>query len=213
MTTARSLFAVALAAAAIAVAPLPASAQFSTTATVAEFNGATTPGDGQNQFLSTTNPADLTIPAGWDFSAVGVPPAIGYISITLTLIDGNSGAGDFDFDHLFLSLDGVDTGLRLNGFAGGGAAITLTISGFIDAATSTALLTALADDHLVGTITTDNSMDTVLAPNELFVGNDTNDAKTTLTLAFIPEPGTYALLGLGLLLVLAPQLRRLRRNI
>lgn len=181
--------------------------------TVSQMNGATTPGDGQNQLLTPNNPAELTIPTGWDFTGDNYQSLteISFIQVTLTLQDGNSASGDFDFNHLFLSLDDINTGIALNGFRGNGLEDTLTISGNPGAA-GPAILAALQNDgHLLGKIITDNVNDAVF-PNELFVGNDALNATTTLVVG-IPEPGTTALIGGGLLLLLAPQVRRLRRNL
>jgi hypothetical protein len=171
---------------------------------------ATTNQTNTQQQLSTTDPAELTATA-WNFTGQTIPAMISFISITLTLQDGNSASGEFDFNHLFLQLDNVNTGLRLNGFRGFGLQDTLTISGFVTNAVSIALGTALADGMLTGSIVTDNPNDTVIQPNDIFVGNNTSNAMTTLTLA-VPEPATVAFVGMGLLLAIAPQVRRLRRN-
>lgn len=181
--------------------------------TVLEMNGATTPGDGQNQFLTPTDPAELTIPTGYDFTGDNYQALteITFIQVTLTLQDGNSASGDFDFNHLFLALDGTNTNIQLNGFAGNGLETTLTISGNPGAA-GPAILSALqADGRLVGSIITDNVNDAAF-PNELFVGNDDLNAMTTLVIG-VPEPATWALVGSGLLLIIAPQVRRFRRNL
>lgn len=194
-----------------AAAPLQLSAQ-TISSTVDEMNGAVTPDDGQNQFLTPANPAELTIPTGYDFTAQNYQQftEITFIEVTLTLQDGNSAPNDFDFNHLFLALDGVNTGIALNGFPGGGAEATLTISGNPGAAGATILTALQADGRLVGSIITDNLQDTAF-PNELFVGNDAFTATTTLVIG-VPEPATVALIASGLLMILAPQVRRWRRN-
>ena len=57
-------------------------------------------------------------------------------------------------------------------------------------------------------VVTDNSNDTQLAPNEVALTNNLNNATTTLTLSSVPEPSMYALLGAvmvgGLLYVTMP---------
>ena len=58
--------------------------------------------------------------APWDFGAsAGLLGSISNITITLTVGDGDSALGERDFDQLTLALDGIDTGLHLNGFAAG----------------------------------------------------------------------------------------------
>ncbi|HJT81968.1 MAG TPA: hypothetical protein VJ719_12285 [Chthoniobacterales bacterium] len=195
-----------------AILAFPCNAQ-TVTSTVAEMNGAATPGDGQNQLLTPSNPAELTVPAGWDFTSTNYQSLsqITFIQVTLTLQDGNSASGDFDFNHLFLSLDDINTGIALNGFRGNGLEDTLTISGNPGAAGPTILAALQNDGHLIGKIITDNVNDAIF-PNELFVGNDALNAPTTLVVG-VPEPATTALICGGLLLLLAPQVRRLRRNL
>lgn len=204
---------------AISLTPLTAMSA-TITSTVLEYNGNTTPGDGANQSLSLTNPGKLTIPTGFDFSAQPFASlsSITLIQITLTLQDGNTAFGDFDFNHVFLVLDGVNTGIALNGFLGGGVQTTLTLSGTPNSTTAAAILAQLADGHLVATFITDNPSETAVStgpgtgPNQIFVGNDALNATTTLTLTGVPEPATNALLGLGAGLVLFARVRASRRN-
>src|SRR6266704_223422 len=42
--------------------------------------------------------------------------SIDAITVTMTINDGDSGPGEFDFNDLTLGLDGIDTGLKLNSF-------------------------------------------------------------------------------------------------
>src|SRR5688572_2023051 len=52
------------------------------------------------------------------------------LAITLTLKDGNTALpADFDKNNLFLALDGIDTGIALNGFPGENTQQTLAIRG------------------------------------------------------------------------------------
>ncbi len=185
--------------------------------TVLEINGAVTQGDGANQSLSTTNPAKLTTPTGYDFAVnFSSLTSVMFIQVTLTMQDGNSSLTDgegFDYNHLFLGLDGVNTGLVLNGFRGNGLQDTLTFSGVVNSTIGAAIFANLQDGFLVGSIITDNPNDTILSPNDIFVGNDGLNATTTLVLSdAVPEPGTYALIAIGLLLVAGPKLRRLLRT-
>lgn len=130
------------------------------------FNGAT--GAGQTAAIGA-NP--------FDFSAQPQLLDIQSISITLTIIDGDTGLGpngivdtpyppdgsahgddDFDVNSLSLQLDGVDlaASLLLNGFNNydssmaltAGDFVTLTITGTPTAAQASAILTALQDGQL-----------------------------------------------------------------
>lgn len=212
-----TIFAISIAAL-VSVVLSPATASAGTiSSTVLEINGAVTEGDGANQSLSTTFPAKLTTPTGYDFSVnFSSLTSVMFIQVTLTMQDGNSSLTDgegFDYNHLFLGLDGVNTGLVLNGFRGNGLQDTLTFSGVVNSTIGAAIFTNLQDGFLVGSIITDNPNDTILSPNDIFVGNDGLNATTTLLLSdAVPEPGTYALVAIGLLLVLGPKLRRLRRT-
>lgn len=185
----------------------------SISATVLEQNGNTTPGDGNVHSLTPASPATLTATNtnGYDFGAQTLS-AIMSVQVTLTLQDGDSASGNFDFNHLFLALDGINTGLALNGFHGSGLQDTLTISGNVSPATGTSLLAAFADHLFVGTIITDNANDTA-APNDIFAGNNGLNATTTLVLndtALVPEPTSIALLCAGGVALIG--LRRFRRS-
>ena len=50
------------------------------------------------------------------FQKVGKIRKIKKLRITVTLNDGDTGESDIDFNKLSLALDGIDTGLLLNGF-------------------------------------------------------------------------------------------------
>jgi hypothetical protein len=119
--------------------------------------------------------------------------SIDSLSITLTMFDADSAVGDFDFDHLTLVLDGIDTGIKLNGF-GNNTTATLTITGTPSNAAT--LLAALhADGTLVGQV-----KDLVVPGNQIRFSS----YQTTLSLEgntqpiANPEPATLSLLGLGL---------------
>lgn len=45
--------------------------------------------------------------------------SIDSMQFSMTIQDGDTGMGDFDYNNLSLALDGVDTGLKLNGFKAG----------------------------------------------------------------------------------------------
>src|SRR5436305_2758826 len=73
------------------------------------------------------------------------------ITLTVTIKDGDSGPGQFDFNNLSIGLDGIDTGIKLNGFLGGanpidssGPITTLDVAGAPQNAA--AILAALRPD-------------------------------------------------------------------
>jgi hypothetical protein len=213
--------------------------------TVSEDNGATTNNFDVNQDVYITpanHPAVITSGSGYDFTSQTLPSTISTITITLTVIDGDSGVSDFDFNNLRLYLGGaatfapnpptpigdgkqnivtytggVNTGIVLNGFEGSGLLDTLTFSASVDSTTSLAILAEIASHsgflpaYLVSTNTAN---DTLAAPNEMFLGNDSQDALTTLTfnaVTEVPEPSTYFAAALALLAMLTPKVRRSRK--
>jgi len=207
--------------------------------TVNEDNRATTNGTDQNQNLYTVgggveHPAIVTSGTGYNFGTSWQSlSSISQITLTLSMFDGNSGSNtndpaNFDFSHLHFYLGGtlnaqtglytggIDTGIILNGFQPNAFVNSQTFTLAINPATTGAsILSALQSGNgsIAGYVVTDNANDTALAPNEVALTNDLNNATTTLTLASVPEPGVCALIGTGLLMALAPQIRRFRRNL
>jgi hypothetical protein len=62
------------------------------------------------------------------FAKVGKIVRLTQITITVTIEDGETGPGQSDENDLTLELDGIDTGIKLNGFADS-QTVTRTISG------------------------------------------------------------------------------------
>lgn len=184
--------------------------------TVREDNGATSNGQDGNQNVYSSpvaGPGVLTTAGGYDFTATSYLTLtnITSITVTLTMQDGNSVSGDFDFDHLGLSLDGTATGLVLNGFRGNGLQDTFTFTG-TPANAATILASLKADGKLVGTVTTDNAKDTVTSPNEIYFGNDAATQTTTLSITGnVPEPATWTFCGLAFVVFAAMRCRRSSR--
>ena len=75
----------------------------------------TAPGSGV--IAKTTPPPGLPI-AHWTFTEADYTSlnSLDQITVKLTLRDGDSAPGEFDYGDLSLALDGYDTGLKLNGF-------------------------------------------------------------------------------------------------
>lgn len=106
------------------------------------------------------------------------------ITVTLTLFDGDTGRGSFNTERneLTLGLDGIDTGIALNGFPDG-ETVTNTLSG-VPKNMAQILAALKADGQLVGTVI-DRS------PNDNFVGIlDTFDTILEITCATgqVPAP-------------------------
>jgi hypothetical protein len=210
------------------------------TSTVNEDNRATTNGTDQNQnvydfanSLPANHPAIVAAGTGYNFSSSYTSlTSINQITLTLSMFDGNSGTNtsdptNFDFNHLHFYLGGnyvaqtglytggIDTGIVLNGFRGNAFVDTVTFSLQVNPSTTgAAILSALqANGGIIqGYVVSDNANDTALAPNELALTNDLNNALTTLTFSNVPEPTTTALLGTSFLLGIGRRLRRLVRR-
>jgi hypothetical protein len=96
-----------------------------------------------------TDPAAPYDFAGMDYSSL---VSIDSITITLTVQDGDTATGELDFDNWTLGLDGIDTGLKLNGFPGNLAIFTQTLIQD-NPNNASALLAALqTDGQLIGSI-------------------------------------------------------------
>ena len=131
----------------------------------------------------------------WDFTGqnYNALTTIHTLEVTLTMFDGDTGAGNFDFGQLTLGLDGIDTGLALNGF-NNAQTLTLTITGTTN---PPPILAALqADGKLVGTIIDADSGDNYIRLPSNFSTTLTIENHTPATR--VPEPATLALFGFGL---------------
>lgn len=144
--------------------------------------------------------------------------SIDSILFRLTIEDGNTGSGEFDENQWTLALDGINTGIVLNGFTAVENSVnldvTLDFSGSITNAA--AILAALkTDGKLQATIVdaTGTNVGVIVNGNEIYVGNITNDAMTTLEITgAIPEPSTYALLVFGAIALAGGRIVRRARS-
>jgi hypothetical protein len=170
-------------------------------------------GSGQFTGLQGGGSYPLTGGTGYDFAGQDYASltTIDQLTVTLTINDGDSDVDEFDFDNLTLALDGIDTGLKLNGFRNN-AIVTLDIQG---PSNSAALLAALqADGKLVGTVL-DVDSDNVSQQAPEFIGFPA-DIQTTLVIdgeggaPAVPLPAAVLMAPLGASLAGAAS-RRLRR--
>ena len=71
----------------------------------------------QSGSISVTSPGALTGPQPYTFPAQEVAQctSIDSISVTLTLNEADTAPGELDFNDLTLGLEGIDTGIALNG--------------------------------------------------------------------------------------------------
>jgi len=115
----------------------------------------TAPGSGIGAY--TTPPPGIPI-ADWTFAPADYMSltTLDQISLKLTLRDGDSASGEFDYGDLTLALDTFDTGLKLNGFPNNRTKTrTLSIIGPDHAAE---ILAALKSDGvLIGTLLDEDS--------------------------------------------------------
>jgi hypothetical protein len=155
----------------------------------------------------------LTVDTGYDFAGQDYASltTIDKLTITLSINDADSDVGDFDFDNLTLGLDGIDTGLKLNGFPATGI-LTLNIEGPTGAA---GLLAKLQEDgRLVGSVI-DADSDGFSQANPLeFIGFPF-DIQTTLVIEGqggspipLPAAALMAPLGAGLFGMASRRFRR-----
>jgi hypothetical protein len=152
---------------------------------------------GQTGLAATLGPYEIAQSpfdfAGQDFASL---TAIAGVSVTLTMTDGDSAPGDFDFGDLTLGLDGVDTGIELNGFQDG-ATITRTIIGMPNNVAE--ILANLADGLLAGTVIDADTAS--VGPSNEITFPASFDATLIISdepLRPIPVPSTLFLLGSGL---------------
>ena len=143
------------------------------------------------QMVNPSLPITDGIP--WDFTGTNYMSLTGIdeISVTLTLLDGDTDTGDYDIGQLVLGLDGYNTGVVLDGFTTD-LVITKTVTGTNQAAS---LLAALqTDGMLLGSI-----LD--LSPNDNYVkvleGYSATLSLTDNDLAAVPVPGAFLLGSLG----------------
>lgn len=179
----------------------------------------------QSGFFGTigTGPAPVTGTGGYNFTGQQFQSltTIDLLSVTLTLNDADSAPGNFDFDKLTLGLDGINTGILLNGFPDGATA-TLTytdvprdpVTRNPSLSVANAILTALrTDGRLVGSVfSTDRPSNNEFGAPVTFNTTLVISGQATGGTDPVPEPATMLLLGTGLAAVAAKVRKRRQQN-
>jgi hypothetical protein len=159
------------------------------------------------------NPSMLITDATpWDFTSQSYLSLtnIDEISVTLKLLDGDTDTGEYDEGELMLRLDGLNTGVALNGFTSDDVppyiAVTHTVTGTNLAA---GLLAALQiDGYLLGSI-----LD--LSPNDNYLkvigGYGATLSLTDHEASVVPVPSALLLGSLGVAATAGLKRRRLLR--
>jgi hypothetical protein len=73
----------------------------------------------QSSFDGTVPPRVPLTGSSYTYSDTNEFVSLDSTRIILTIDDGDTGPGEFDENQLTLGLDGIDTGIKLNGFRGG----------------------------------------------------------------------------------------------
>jgi hypothetical protein len=157
--------------------------------------------NGFNGYIGASGAAFTALP--FDFSAQNYTGlgAIDALTLTLRINDGDTSHDAFDFGQLTLALDGIDTGILLNGFRNNKTDTRTFTSA---PANADAILAALRLDGRLNPSVLDRS------PNDNLVLFPANfKATLSITGTPVPEPASAAgVVGLGALMLAM----RLRRN-
>ena len=150
--------------------------------------------------------------ATFDFSGMTTLTSIEAITITATLADLDTNAGEADEGDITLLLDGIDTGILLDGFgdSSDAATFTLTIGG--EPNNADAILDALLDDGmLVATIGERGGNDEAFG-NGVTATSGFNATLSLVGAAAVPEPTSIAIWSLVGLTLAGFGCIRLRRR-
>ena len=136
----------------------------------------------------TATPYDFS---GQSFSSL---TTIDRLTVTLTIFDGDTDPGSFDEGQLVLLLDGIDTGLTLDGFPSD-ATITLTITDLSPINTASILSALQSDGQLIGSILDIDP--TGLSANTIGLPATSTTTLTIEGAVAVPEPSTLTTGGLA----------------
>jgi len=167
---------------------------------------------------STVDQSGLTVPQSggpYPLTGAGTPydytaqpynqlVSIDSIVVTLTISDGDSGVGEFDFNDLTLGLDGIDTGLKLNSFLNNNI-VTQTLTQLPVPLQAQILAALQADGKLVGTVIDADADGQVTAPDFIGFPSANGNIQTTLDIngqtagggGNVPLPAAVLLAPLG----------------
>ena len=168
---------------------------------------------------STVDQSGVTVPQSggpYPLTGAGAPydytgtqyaqlTSIDSLTVTLTVSDGDSGPGEFDFNDLTLGLDGIDTGLLLNNFLNNNI-VTQTLTQLSPALQAQILAALQVDGKLVGTVIDKDADGQITAPDFIGFPSANGNIQTTLDITGqipgggggnVPLPAAVLLAPLG----------------
>jgi hypothetical protein len=155
----------------------------------------------------------------FSFSGQSLTNRVDWLSITLTLSDGDTGLGDADAGAIELTLDGVKTGLFADGFRNRWVE-QRTFSGAISSVLGTSLTAAFSDGiAILGIVDhTNNLVDryfngnfiSAIHGNKLPNSNAVTPVNAHLAFTQVPEPATATFVVVGLALITGRRFARRR---
>lgn len=162
--------------------------------------------------FATTNPQTIGTQTGFAALLASLGGGLSGASVRLTLLDGDSAPGNFDFNENVLLVDGISFGnfsdVATQYTSGDGLTVFSSGTGFGDSILSTGFFTlsgttglnslyaALADDSLTFAVSDVDAGDNNFDFTQGVAGSLTN-VGTGPTVSAVPEPATWAMMVLG----------------